>query len=153
MNKLKSYYLRVVSHDLFRENPNTLIVILLVIFFVLIGTFKCSMSVAIAKHIHPEKYYQEQWCNEQGGEIEHVLSDGTRVDCLTDTHAIEFDFANKWAEAIGQSLHYAAMTGKIPGIVLIIESKKDSKYIIRLVNVIEYHNLPIEVVPLVVATI
>ena len=35
-----------------------------------------------------------------------VLPDGTRCDCLTDTHAIEFDFGSNWAEAIGQSAHY-----------------------------------------------
>ena len=36
-----------------------------------------------------------------------TMPDGTRCDILTDTHAIEVDFADKWAEAIGQSLNYA----------------------------------------------
>jgi hypothetical protein len=58
-----------------------------------------------------------------------VLSDGTRVDCLTEEYAIEFDFADKWAEAIGQSLHYALMTGKKPGIVIIIEKESDKKHL------------------------
>ncbi|MET4686265.1 hypothetical protein [Sinorhizobium fredii] len=31
--------------------------------------------------------------------------DGTRTDCISDTHAIEVDFSKKWAEAIGQALH------------------------------------------------
>jgi hypothetical protein len=55
-----------------------------------------------------------------------VLPDGTRCDCLTDTHAIEFDFGNKWAEAIGQSAYYALQTGKkndpVPFSVLIIDN-------------------------------
>jgi len=59
-----------------------------------------------------EKDYQDEWCQ---GEKEHGLSDRTRVDCLTDTHAIEIEFANKWKEAIGQSLHYSLMTGKKTG--------------------------------------
>ena len=28
------------------------------------------------------------------------LPDGTRCDCVTDTHAIEFDFGVNWAEAL-----------------------------------------------------
>lgn len=59
------------------------------------------------------------------GKMEHVLSDGSRVDDLTASHAIEYDFAKKWAEAVGQSLHYARLTGLKPGIVLILESESD----------------------------
>jgi hypothetical protein len=49
-------------------------------------------SLLFAKREHPEKWYQERWCREQGGQIEVVLPDKTRCDCVTDTHAIEFDF-------------------------------------------------------------
>ncbi len=59
-------------------------------------------SHLLAKRENPEKWYQEQWCTEQGGQVEVVLSDKTRCDCATETHAIEFDFANNWAEAVGQ---------------------------------------------------
>jgi hypothetical protein len=61
-----------------------------------------------------------------------VLPGGTRCDCLTDTHAIEFDFGNKWAEALGQSSYYSLQTGRKPGIVLILENMKDRRYWIRL---------------------
>jgi hypothetical protein len=64
-------------------------------------------SLLLAKREHPEKWYQERWCREQGGQIELVLSGGTRCDCVTDTHAIEFDFGRGWAEAIGQSAYYS----------------------------------------------
>ena len=65
------------------------------------------------------------------GRVEVVLQDSTRVDCLTDEYAIEYDWAHKWAEAVGQSLHYARMTGKKPGIVLIMKPG-DEKYLERL---------------------
>ena len=94
----------------------------IVLFLILICT------QVYAKHLHPEKYYQNLWCKEQKGTTEVKLIDDTRIDCLTKTHAIEFDFASKWAEAIGQSLHYARMSGKNAGIVLIIENKNDYKY-------------------------
>ena len=76
--------------------------------------------------------------------MEYVLPDRTRCDCMTDTHAIEFDFGVKWTEAIGQALHYAIHTGKRAGIVLILESKKDRKYLIRLNSVIQHYKLPID---------
>jgi hypothetical protein len=97
---------------------------------------------AHAKRLHPEKWYQEKLCEDK---VEFVLSDKTRVDCLTETYAIEFDFANKWAEAIGQSLHYSAMTGKQAGIVLIMENERDIKYLYRLKVVVAKHKLNIKV--------
>ena len=49
-------------------------------------------SLLFAKREHPERWYQKKWCEEQKGKVEVVLPDGTRSDCVTDTHAIEFDF-------------------------------------------------------------
>lgn len=72
------------------------------------------------------------------------MPDQTRCDCVTPTHAIEFDFGKKWAEAIGQSLYYALQTGKKPGIVLILETPADYKYWIRLNTVIDQFSLPID---------
>ena len=51
------------------------------------------------------------------------MPDGTRCDILIDTHAIEVDFADKWAEAVGQSLNYAIQTGKKAGIVLVLKDR------------------------------
>jgi len=95
-----------------------------------------------AKRLHSERWYQEQHCE---GTTEYRLADKTRVDCLTDEWAIEYDFANKWAEAIGQSLHYARMTQRKAGIVLIMESAKDAKYHHRLMANIAFYDLPITV--------
>ena len=89
-----------------------------------------------------EADYVNKYCD---GVIEHVLSDHTRVDCLTAEYAIEYDFARKWAEAIGQSLHYARMTGKKPGIALIMTKDTDDRYLERVNGVIEEYQLPITV--------
>lgn len=90
-----------------------------------------------------EKYYQDRWCSTHKGVQEYRLQDGARVDCLTDTHAIEFDFAKKWAESIGQSLFYAEMTGKYPGVVLIMEQPGDDKFKIRLQRVSDRYGITI----------
>ena len=63
---------------------------------------------------HNERFYQTSLCNKLDGKMEVVLKDKTRVDCLTDEHAIEVDFAKKWAESIGQSLYYAEMEQRVP---------------------------------------
>jgi hypothetical protein len=92
-----------------------------------------------------EKWYQQRWCEQQDGQVEVILKDKTRCDCLTGDYAIEVDFSRKWAEAVGQSLHYAKMTGKQVGILLIVENKNDKKHLARLESVIQFHNLPITV--------
>ena len=93
----------------------------------------------------PESHYQRKWCEAQHGRTEVRLPDRTRVDCILDTHAVEVDFARKWAEAIGQSLHYSRMTGKRAGILLIMLSPKGQKHLDRLLNVVQHFNLPIDV--------
>ena len=90
-----------------------------------------------------EKHYQAEWCAGKG-KTEHVLPDRTRVDCLTDSHAIEFDWGKKWHEGIGQSLYYALQTGKRAGVVLIITKRKQHRFWIRLNSTIEHHRLPID---------
>lgn len=79
------------------------------------------------------------------GELEYILPDRTRVDCLTDTHAIEYDYSHKWAESIGQSLYYSAMTGKKAGIVLIVDPADNGRYLKRLNKAIKDKCLQIDV--------
>ena len=96
-----------------------------------------------SRHVHPEKYYQELWCNEHNGAMEYRLDDGTRVDCLTDEYAVEMDFAPKWAESVGQSLYYAERTGKLPGVVLIMEHENDERYATRLDTLARRYNIKV----------
>ena len=82
----------------------------------------CNLGYTHVHHKHNEASYQRAWCSAKGGIEEYKNKDYTRVDCLTDTHAVEFDFANKWAESIGQAVHYGIMTGKKPKVVLILDN-------------------------------
>ncbi|MDZ7699904.1 MAG: hypothetical protein U5R49_24255 [Deltaproteobacteria bacterium] len=114
---------------------------------ILIGTALISLlfaSLVSAESLHPEKWYQERWCRANGGQVEVVLPDKTRCDCLTEKHAVEFDFGEKWAEAIGQALHYSIQTGKKAGVVMILEKPVDYKYWIRLITIIDRFSLPID---------
>ena len=84
-----------------------------------------------------EKSYIENTCP---GKANHRLTDGTYVDCLTDTHAIEYERSKNWYESIGQSLYYATETNKKAGIVF-IEVRKDKRYLNRVLKTIEAQGL------------
>lgn len=101
--------------------------------FVLIVLIFVSLPAMAKQRIYAEKVYQTQWCNAHNGTMEYRLNDKARVDCVTDTLAVEFDFANKWAECVGQALYYGRQTKKQPACVLIMENgEKDLRYLYRL---------------------
>ena len=91
-----------------------------------------------------ERDYVNAWVEKYGGKTEVQMPDKTRCDVVTTTHAIEFDFAPKWAEAIGQSLNYGFQINKTPGVVLIVRSKKEMKHWFQLNSVIKHYKLPIQ---------
>ena len=105
----------------------TVFILLILIAFQIVGIAApfeyetCNLGWKHVHHEHNEESYQQAWCDAHGGVMEYENSDFTRVDCLTKTHAVEFDFANKWHESIGQALHYSVMTGKKAKIVLILD--------------------------------
>lgn len=113
--------------------------------FILIFTL-LLIGCSHATKKYNERHYQTQLCNKLDGEMEYVLKDRTRVDCLTDEYAIEVDFAKKWAEGIGQSLHYAHMTGKKPAIGFIMNDDKDQRYFKRLNTLAEKYQIKIFVI-------
>ncbi len=114
-------------------------IILFLFFFIL-----TSSSQALEK----EKYYSDKFCEEMSGQADYTLQDKSRVDCLTETHAFEVDWADgmKVYEAIGQSLYYASQTGKKPGILLLIRKDNSKKHIRKVKEAISVFNLPIELV-------
>lgn len=87
-----------------------------------------------------EADYVNHYCS---GVIEHRLPDRTRVDCLLEDHAVEYDWARNWYQSIGQSLHYAMHTGKRAGVVLIVRETKDYVYVDRAYRAIRHYGLPI----------
>ena len=111
----------------------------LFIFCTPVLVFCCTK--ANAAHVYPEKYYQKEWCSRWDGNLEYLLPDRTRVDCITKSYAVEFDFAPKWAEAVGQSLYYSKMTGKQAAIILILEKETDFKYFERAKTLAQDNNI------------
>lgn len=92
-------------------------------FFIFFFLFFLLSTIAQArKHTQSEKAYINQYCETVYQGKSEVVIDGGRVDCLTDEYVIEFEFIDKWKEAIGQSLFYALKTNKKPAIVALMES-------------------------------
>ena len=114
---------------------------------VILLTILLMSANCYAKHIQPERVYQQLWCDKYNGIMEYTLPDKTRVDCVTKNYAVEFDFAPKWAEAVGQSLYYGIMTNKKPAVVLIIENPSDWKYYHRIKKVAEFINFTLWYIP------
>ena len=111
--------------------------------------FLCILCLCFAqcsaKHLNKEQVYQNVWCNERNGITEYKLEDKSRVDCLLPDSAVEFDFASKRDECLGQALRYGAYTNKKAACVLILENEKDKKYLNQLLYTIEANKLDVKV--------
>ena len=115
-------------------------------FFILFNIFIFFSYPAYS--LEKEKYYSELYCEELSGKVNYTLEDKSKVDCLTDTHAYEVDWADgmKVYEAIGQSLYYASQTNKKPGIILLIRKNNSEKHIRKVKEVINFFELDINLI-------
>jgi hypothetical protein len=107
------------------------------------------MFVSCYAHAAPsEASYRLEAC--LGMEQEVTLANGSRADCLSDTHAIEVDFTEHWAEALGQALLYAAATDLKPGIFLVCRDSQRNclRHHLRPEEAISTWKLPVSVWPI-----
>lgn len=136
------YYSNIMVIPLDKQNNSMFKVVFTAIIFLI--AFLFIPSTGISKN---ESDYQREWCSKHNGKIEVVQPDRTRVDCIATidgkTYAIEHDFANKFYQGIGQSLHYGLQTGHQPGIVLILKEQKEYRYWLKLNTIISHYKLPI----------
>ena len=99
---------------------------------------------ASAKHAHPEAYYQKKWCAEHRGEV--VTISGKEIDCLTNTHAVEVEFAGfKCYEAVGQALRYMRLSRSERAGIVFIVSPRTMRFVDETVKDIRYHQLPVDI--------
>jgi hypothetical protein len=119
----------------------------------LLGSLPCLaaglllLTAASLGAVEPERttgWYQTAWCREHKGEEKAPLKDA-ECDCLTPTHAVTFAPAEAWSATIGRSLQIAALAGKKPGIVLVLEALGDEKHYDRLHDLVRLYKLPIDV--------
>ncbi len=94
-----------------------------------------------------EADYRDRLC--VGMETEVSLDNGSRADCLSDTHAIEVEFSEKWPEGLGQALSYSSSTGLKPGIFLVCRQGAENclRHRLRLDEALAAWKLPVDVWP------
>lgn len=109
--------------------------------------FILAMILALPRAGASELDHQRRLCH--GMRLEMTLANGARADCLSDTHAIEVEFSEKWAEGLGQALLYSASTDLSPAIFLICRDtpKNCLAHRLRLDEAITAWRLPVEVWP------
>lgn len=131
----------------------------------LAGALAMLSILASSALAQSEAELTERFCRGMS-HTEYSLPDGTRVDCLSDTHAIEVEFTENWAEAVGQSLHYALWTREIAanpeyfepwsrdvkaplqaGVIFICHRRRDTctDHTVRFFRLVEEFRLPITV--------
>lgn len=102
-----------------------------------------AAGLAVPAQAETERHYQERFC--EGLSIDQHLRDGSEADCVRYDVAIEVDFSDHWASAIGQALHYGAVLGIRPGIILIcredIKDRTCLRHQLRLTETIAYWNI------------
>lgn len=112
------------------------------------GLLFAVLLFTTAVHAKTEAEWQAELCPSPLFEREVILDDGSRADCISSSVAVEIDFSDKWAEAIGQALLYAELTGKLPVIFLVCRSRIETCDIHagRIAAVARRYALPLTVV-------
>ena len=82
------------------------------------GALNSDIGSAVQITHYPEIYWRHAFNEVMARGAAEVPVEKGRVDIVNDKYAIEVDRINKWHEAIGQAIHYAEETGKIPAIAL-----------------------------------
>lgn len=112
-----------------------------------------SVLAFLAWSVSPAVSLEEsavQACICKQGRQEVATQAGTFVDCLTGRFAIEVDPSERWAEALGQALHYALESKRAAKVVLYCDSLQDDdarcyRHALRLEATIRGYNLPVTV--------
>lgn len=126
----------------------------IVLFFVF-----AAALLTMPAHAFRDLEMQQRYC--AGMPINVDLPDRTEVDCLDGDLAIEVDFSDQWATAIGQSLHYSRVqTERLQALVTarsqfkpdsrpasIIVCNEDSaldlcrRHLDRMIKTLEFHRI------------
>ena len=81
------------------------------------------MMIHMPEPTDPEPAWSAWLAERMGGIAEYRTADGSRVDILTSTLAIEVDWVKKWPESIGQAVYYGIATQRQPAILLLLRDK------------------------------
>lgn len=84
----------------------------------------CAVAHAAETDGWLEANYRDALCT--GMKMEVSLSNFGRADCVSNTHAVEVEWADKFKQGVGQALTYATSTSLVPGLILICRRTESS---------------------------
>lgn len=64
-------------------------------------------------------------------QVDVVMPDGTRCDLVSDTYAIEVDYAPKWPQSIGQATLYSIWTRRTAAVLILSRGEVDKLHLLR----------------------
>lgn len=88
------------------------------------SAFAITQALAVDTSNWRESDYQLALCD--GMRTEVRLGNYGRVDCVSETHVIEVEWADKFKEGVGQALTYSTSTALIPGLILVCRRTESS---------------------------
>jgi putative aminopeptidase FrvX len=110
--------------------------ILLLLFVLLLST----ASTCSNRKVHFKKVFSQSI----NGKIDVRLDDYKNVsDIVSDTFAIDVEFAPRWAMSIGHSLYGATKLNKKPAILLITYKGYSGKYVDMLMPIAKKYNITV----------
>jgi len=95
------------------------------------AVFAAIVAAAAPVYAETELEACQRLATKYDAQAEVVLWDKSRVDLLSDTHAIEVDWAKKHYEAVGQATWYAMVTGRRPAVLLLVRRWEDWRHVLR----------------------
>jgi len=104
-----------------------------------------SESVLAGPAYQTEFDFVKEQCEIWEGEQDYLLQDQTRVDCMTEEMAVEFEFADNWKRALGPALHASSRTGKAAAIAMILRRESDEAYVKELMAVKKNFGLELKI--------
>ena len=110
----------------------------------------CVLCIPLWTHgaVGAEKDYNAALAIKYAARQQVATGEGSVVDLVTDTEAIEIDFSRHWQEAIGQSLFYGLCLKKSPAIILIVgPGPREAKYVARCKQVCDKYQIHLYVEP------
>ena len=93
-----------------------------------------------------EAFFVERFAPKYNARVEVRLHEGVRVDLLSDTYAIEVDWARKYYEGFGQAMLYGILTDKKPAVLLLaVHGTSDETHVRRARMISKEYNIKLYV--------
>ena len=109
-----------------------------------IGLAFRGVAIARPADVDTELEHCRRLATKYEAEPEVVLTDGSRVDLLSETHAYEVERAPVWAQAIGQAVHYGLQSQREPAIIILVsDPAKEWRHIARVARVCGRLEIPL----------